>query len=264
MNDLFKAAASGIVEGLTEFIPVSSTGHLILFGSLIEMTGEKAKVFEVFIQLGAIMAAAFLYRDRFKKLFKMKSKEPLSGLDGMIKLAAACFPAAILGFLFHKIIKDVLFAPSVVAVSLIVGGIVMLLVEKRGGHEGEAELVDVSLKQSLFIGVVQALSLCPGVSRSGASIIGGMLAGLSRRAAAEFSFLAAVPLLALAAFYDLLKNLSLFSAADLPGLAVGLLTSFAVGALAIKFLISALSRVGLTPFAWYRIALGAAVLGILG
>lgn len=264
MNDLFKAAASGVVEGLTEFIPVSSTGHLIIFGSLIEMTGDKAKVFEVFIQLGAIMAAAILYRKRFAELFNFKSAAPLSGFRGILKLAAACFPAALLGFIFHRAIKENLFTPTVVASSLIAGGVVMLLVERRGGYDNDGGLVDVSLKQSLVIGLVQALSLCPGISRSGATIVGGMLAGLPRKAAAEFSFLSAVPLLSLAAVYDLLKNISLFSSADLPGLFIGLLTSFAVGAFAIKFLMSALARVGLGPFAVYRIVLGAMVIGLIG
>lgn len=260
MNEILQSTIAGVVEGLTEFIPVSSTGHLILVGELIQLTGEKAKVFEVFIQLGAILAAAVLYRERFKGLFDFASTTAFRGRDGILKLIVACLPAAFLGLAFHHYIKEHLFGPITVAIALIAGGLVMIIVERRIKPSDLVTVEQISLKQCLLIGIFQAASLCPGVSRSAATIIGGMLVGLPRKIAAEFSFLVAVPLLSMAAFYDLYKNLNLFSASDLPQLATGLVVSFIMGALAIKFLINVLSKWDLVPFAIYRIVLGIIVI----
>src|SRR6478609_12205488 len=228
--DLLVAVILGLVEGLTEFLPVSSTGHLIVAGSLLNFTGERAKMFEIVIQAGAILAVCWEYRAR---LWKVAAGLP-SSRDAqrfVVNLLLAFMPAAILGLLFSKIIKRHLFAPVPVALAFIVGAFVILWVERRQRVAPSTVRIDsvdaIRWTDALKIGFAQALALIPGTSRSGATIIGGMLFGLSRPAATEFSFFLAIPTLLAAGAWDLWKNRALFSADDLGMFAVGLAVSFA-------------------------------------
>lgn len=262
MRDEIIAALLGIVEGVTEFIPVSSTGHLILFGDIFSFRGEVASVFEVFIQSGAILAVLALYWKRFIGLipFKVSNSRGFEGWQGIGKLAAASAPAFLSGALLHSAIKSKLFYPMPVAFALVAGGIVLILVEKRKTPPTTISIDDLSYLQAFMIGVGQCASLWPGVSRSAATIIAGLLCGLDRKVAAEFSFLVAVPVMFAATAYDLYKSSHLLSAEHLPIFGIGFLVSFLVALLAVRIFISLLNRIGLTPFGWYRIALGAAVL----
>jgi len=251
---IFEAVILGILEGLTEFLPISSTGHLILASQLmgIEQTSVH-KSFEVAIQLGSIFAVIFLY---FKKLF--------SDFNLMKKLAVAFLPTGILGFLFYKHIKA-LFAPETVAFMLIAGGIVFIIMEyfyKPKEHHIH-KIEEISYKQALLIGFAQSVSMVPGTSRSGATIIGGLLSGLNRKTAVEFSFLLAVPTMIIATVYDVLKNLSSFGNADLSNLAVGFIAAFLVAMLAIKMFLKFVAKFSFVPFGIYRIILGVVFLYIL-
>ena len=258
--DLLHAAILGLVEGLTEFIPVSSTGHLILAGSLLGFEGEKAASFEIFIQLGAILAVVVLYYKRFLSLLQFSSKEPFCGIDGLLKLGVACVPAAALGFFAHRAIKQHLFAPLPVSVALIAGGVVMLVTDRASRQTRIDGLEQVTLRDALVVGLFQCFSLWPGVSRSGSMIVGGLLLGFNRRLAAELSFLVAVPIMMLATGYDLLKTRALLSTADIPVFATGFVVSFLTALFAIKFFLAVLRRFTLRPFGVYRILLGVLVL----
>ena len=266
MTLIIQAIFLGLVEGLTEFIPVSSTGHLILFGRAIDFEGDLANTFNVFIQLGAILAALVLYFPRFAGLLDLKDswnnpRKRFRGWDGIFRFFLACLPAFVAGALLREVIKKHLFAPLPVAAVLILGGMVFIWLEKRYVQEGRnEELTEITFAQCLGIGLFQCLSLWPGVSRSGATIVGGMLLGLQRKVAAEFSFIVAVPVMFAAVFYDLLKSIKLVSLSDLPVFAAGFLVSFAVALLAIRFFIALLDRLTLAPFGWYRILLGILVL----
>ncbi|AKT38572.1 undecaprenyl-diphosphate phosphatase [Chondromyces crocatus] len=257
----------GILEGLTEFLPVSSTGHLILLGSWLGHEDEAAKTLEVVIQLGAVMAVVVYYRNRLLDLGRgVLARDPAS-LRFVMALGIAFMPAAGLGYLLHKKIKALLFGPMPVAVALIVGGVVMIAMERlqrKRGQEGLTRLQDVTPKRALIIGIAQAFALWPGASRSMSSILGGQLVGLSTAAAAEFSFLLAIPTLGAATVFDLVKNGQ--TLLDAPGgmlnLGVGLVVSFIVALLVISGFLRYLKRFGLTPFGWYRIALGVLVLAL--
>jgi len=268
-SEYLSAALLGLVEGLTEFIPVSSTGHLILVGSALGLTGEKEKTFEVFIQLGAILSVVVLYRARFTSFIQglfplskwlnrktyLATNSGLEGSAGIINIALATLPALIFGALLHKQSKA-LFFPESVALALITGGILFLIAEKFKRQDTK----EIAPLLALAIGVFQVFALWPGMSRSGSTIVGGLLLGLNRKNAAEFSFLAAVPIIAAAALFDLLKGFSLFTTADVPLFAIGLSVSFLAGMLSIRLLVAVLNRFTLVPFAIYRILLGAAVL----
>jgi len=254
------AVVLGILEGLTEFIPVSSTGHLILLSTAMEFTGAKADTFSVFIQLGAILAVVFLYPRRFRALLDFSACAGFSGKHGLLKLLVTCLPAFICGALFHSYIKSLLFMAFPVACALILGGVVMILVERRNSVEHVQELEAISYRQCLGIGLFQCLALWPGISRSGSTIIGGMLLGLERKLAAEFSFLIAVPVMIAAVGYDLLRSMTFLEMSDLPVFTVGFLVSFVIAIIAIKFFLSLLVRFTLAPFGYYRIALGLLVL----
>lgn len=254
------ATVLGLVEGLTEFIPVSSTGHLILAGHLLGLEGEKAKVFEVFIQLGAILAVAWLYFERLWGLLRPAAQGGLRGFNGLLCVGLGCAPGLVLGAAFSSKIKAYLFYPIPVAVALVVGAVLILLVESRRKPATISSLDQITPKISFGIGLVQALSLWPGMSRAATSIIGGMALGLERKVAAEFSFLMAVPLIFAASFYDLYKNWSLMSVDDISPFALGLLVAFVSAIAAVKGFIALLSRTSLAPFAYYRIVLGIAVL----
>jgi undecaprenyl-diphosphatase len=249
----------GLVEGLTEFLPVSSTGHLILVGQLLNFNDDKGKVFEIAIQFAAILAVVWEYRSKLTHtVISIASEQASQRLA--TNLIIAFMPAAILGFLFLKQIKSYLFNPFVVASAFIIGGFLILWAERRQ-HEVHAETVDdLTWRDALKVGFAQALAMIPGTSRSGATIIGGLFFGLSRRAATEFSFFLAIPTMFAATFYDVYKNRDLFSIDDLALFAVGGTVSFISAFIAVRGLIRFISRHDFTVFAWYRIAFGIIVL----
>lgn len=255
----FKALVMGIVEGLTEFLPISSTGHLILAGSLLGMNDDKAKVFDIVIQTGAMLAVVWEYRRRFwgvaAGLFSDAAAQRF-----VTNLVIAFIPAAVLGLLFGNLIKAHLFHPVPVAVAFILGGFVILWVERRERPVSVASVDDMTWKDALKVGLAQAFALIPGTSRSGATIIGGMLFGLSRRAATEFSFFLAVPTLISAGAYDLVKNRHLFASDDLGPFAIGFAASFVSAFVCVRWLLRYIASHDFTVFAWYRIAFGVAVL----
>jgi undecaprenyl-diphosphatase len=256
---LINAIILGIVEGLTEFLPVSSTGHLILAGQLLGFNDDKGKVFEIAIQFAAILAVVWEYRARLAHTLTSITSEPVSQRLA-INLIVAFMPAAVLGFLFLKQIKAHLFNPFVVASAFIIGGFLILWAERRQ-HVIHAESVDdMTWRDALKVGFAQALSMIPGTSRSGATIIGGLFFGLSRRAATEFSFFLAIPTMFAATLYDVYKHRDLFSVEDIALFAVGGAVSFISAFLAVRGLIRFISRHDFTVFAWYRIAFGVIVL----
>jgi len=262
MPFLLMAVIMGVVEGLTEFIPVSSTGHLILAGHLLGYKGDTAAAFEIFIQLGAILAVVWEMR---KPLLGYAADLGRSGTGRRlaINLALAFLPSAFLGLAIHDFIARVLFAPVYVAWGLLVGGVGILLVEFASPRARTEAVEDVPWTSALAVGLSQCLSLFPGVSRSAATILGGMLAGLSRRAATEFSFLLAIPTMLAASLYELYRWRDTLSLSDLPGFSVGFLTAFASGLLAVRFLLQYVRTHDFKPFAWYRILLGGVAIWIL-
>jgi undecaprenyl-diphosphatase len=262
-SNLLTAAILGLVEGLTEFLPVSSTGHLIVAGSLLHYTGDKAKLFEIVIQAGAILAVCWEFRRKFidvaAKLFTDRGAQRF-----VMNLFIAFLPAAILGLAFAKAIKAHLFAPVPVAAAFIVGALVILWVEARQRKHPAVVRIssvdDMRWPDALKVGLAQAFALIPGTSRSGATIIGGMLFGLSRKAAPEFSFFLAIPTLFAACGYEMVKNRHLLSSADLPAFGVGFAAAFVCAFLCVRWLLRYISRHDFVPFAWYRIAFGAVIL----
>jgi undecaprenyl-diphosphatase len=257
MYDIFVAIIMGIVEGLTEFLPVSSTGHLILTGHLLEFTGTKANTFEVVIQLGAILAVAIIYWKRILNLFgllKEKTSVPSSRKLNLIHVILAMMPALGLGLVAHGFIKEYLFTPATVLIGLVVGGIFMIIAEKKQPAIRSQQIDDLTYAQAFGIGLIQCLALWPGFSRSGATIAGGMLLGTSVRAAADFSFLVAIPMMVAASGYDLLKTWNLFEASDLPWFATGFIVSFIVAYIAVVGFLKLLEKVKLSSFAYYRFA----------
>ncbi len=263
MDEIFKAVILGIVEGLTEFIPVSSTGHLIIAGHLLGFEGERANTFEIFIQLGAILAVVALYWRRFLGLFDFKKKSGFGGLNGLWLLLVVSIPALILGFILHDFIKNTLFNPTTVAIGLGVGGIALILVERFLPKPKTIGLDNLTWKDALVVGVAQCVALWPGMSRSASTIVGAMLYGVERKTAAEFSFFAAVPILFAATGYDLLKSFKVLQASDFPIFAIGFVVSFITAALAIKFFISLLGRITFVPFGIYRIVVAVLVLVLM-
>ena len=261
--DFLTALILGIVEGLTEFLPISSTGHLIIAGSLLGYVGDKAKVFEIAIQSGAMMAVVWEYRARFGHAITGLASDAAARRFAQ-NLVVAFIPAAVLGFLFGKHIKAVLFHPVPVALAFIGGALVILWAERRQqGRPHSVRVTDVDAmgwQDALKVGIAQAFALIPGTSRSGATIIGGMLFGLSRKVATEFSFFLAVPTLVAAGAYSLWKDRALLSMDDLPVFSLGFVVSFASALLCIRWLIRYVSRHDFVPFAWYRIAFGLVVL----
>jgi undecaprenyl-diphosphatase len=257
---LSKAVVMGVVEGLTEFLPISSTGHLILTGSLLNFTSEKAKVFDIAIQTGAIVAIILVY---WRRLI-----DTAAGLqdDGrarrfVVNVLIAFVPAVVVGLLAGKAVKAHLFTPTVVATSFIVGAIVILWAERRPVSATRVHAIDdMSPLDALKVGLMQCLALVPGVSRSGSTIIGGMLFGLSRSTATEFSFFLAIPTLIGAGAYSLYKERGVLSLSDVPLFAVGLVFSFVSAWFCVRWLLRYVATHNFVPFAWYRIAFGIAVL----
>ena len=259
----FVALVLGIVEGLTEFLPISSTGHLIVAGSLLGYTGERAKVFEVVIQAGAILAVCWEYRARLLRVVAGLAHERRAQRF-VLNLFIAFLPAALLGLLFNRAIKSVLFAPVPVALAFVIGAFVILWVERRqrvrAGRPRIDDVDDLRWTDAVKIGLAQAFALVPGTSRSGATIIGGMLFGLSRRAATEFSFFLAIPTLLAACVYEFVRNRALFSSQDLAGFGVGFAAAFVSAFLCVRWLLRYVSHHDFVPFAWYRIAFGLVIL----
>ena len=260
---LVKAAIMGIVEGLTEFLPISSTGHLILAGALLGFDDEKAKVFDIAIQTGAIFAVILVYWQKIRSTVAALPTDK-QAQQFVINVLIAFIPAVVLGLLFGKAIKANLFTPTVVASTFIIGGFIILWAERlHKNNPGATRVHDVdamTAMDAVKVGLVQCLAMIPGTSRSGATIIGGMLLGLSRKAATDFSFFLAMPTLIGAGAYSLFKERALLSVADVPMFAVGLLFSFISAWLCIRWLLRYISTHSFVPFAWYRIVFGLVVL----
>ena len=263
---LIKAFFLGIVEGITEFLPISSTGHLILVGKWIDFASTDSKVFEVVIQLGSILAVMWIFRERLIKLCVGTLQRDPVEMGFMRNLIIAFLPSAIIGFIFIKAIKALFFQPAVVAVTLILGGFIMLWVERTrpGGQSAGSSvtattLESISWKQALGVGCAQCLAMIPGTSRSGATIIGGMLAGINRKTATEFSFFLAMPTMMAAAGYDMFKNASLISQADMLAIAVGFASAFFSALVVVRAILAFISKHTYRAFGWYRILLGVVV-----
>ncbi|MDE5832026.1 MAG: undecaprenyl-diphosphate phosphatase [Desulfovibrio sp.] len=253
MSDLLTAVILSVIEGVTEFLPVSSSGHLIVAGDLLNFTGARAETFEIVIQLGAILAVVVVYWQRFLGLLKPVPGENFSGSKGVWLLILTSFPACVAGLLFHSWIKEFLFRPITVAIGLAAGAVFMLLAEKYK-PEARRETIDaITPKIALFVGICQCVALWPGFSRSASTIMGGMLMGVRRRAAVEYSFIAAVPIMFAASGYALLKSWRVLTVADLPFFAVGVAGAFISALFAVRFFVALIGRISLAPFAIYRL-----------
>jgi undecaprenyl-diphosphatase len=259
MDMLWVAVILGLVEGITEFLPVSSTGHLIVAGRLLGFEGERASTFEIFIQMGAILAVVVVERRRFAGLVRADPARAFSGRRGVGMLVLTTLPALALGALLHDVIKTRLFGPGPVAIGLAAGAVLILAVERLVSAPRTVGIDELDWRQALAIGLFQCLAMWPGVSRAGATIVGGLLCGLERRTAATYSFLAAVPVLTAAAALDLYKSLGVLSASDIAPFAVGFGVSFLAAWAAIRSFVAMLGRHTLAPFAWYRLAIAPAV-----
>lgn len=256
---LLKALILGVVEGLTEFLPISSTGHLIIVGDFLDFNDEKGKVFEIVIQLGAILAVCWEFRRKIYTVAVGLADDEAS--RRFVKnIAIAFLPAVVFGLLFHKIIKTYLFNPFTVAIALVVGGLIILLIERRAIAPRIHHVDDLRWHDALKIGLAQSIAIFPGVSRSGATIMGGLLLGLSRTTATEFSFFLAIPTMFAATVYDVYKNWHLLHAADIPMFGVGFIAAFISAFFAVKALLYYVANHTFTPFAWYRIVLGTIIM----
>lgn len=251
--DLIHSLILGIVEGVTEFLPISSTGHMILTSYLLGIEGEVVNAFEVFIQLGAILAVVVLYRHRFACLFDFKSKTGFTGLRGLTMLAVTSLPILILGKLSEDFIKTNLFNPVTVSWALAIGGVVLVFIERVRFKDAVESIDQMDWKNALKIGLFQCLALCPGVSRAASTIIGGMFTGLQRTVAAEYSFLAAVPIMMIVCVKDLLEIWDKLGPGDIAAFGLGFVVAFFSALLAVKTFILMLQRTSMAPFGIYRI-----------
>jgi undecaprenyl-diphosphatase len=263
MDLIIKAIILGIVEGITEFLPISSTGHLILFGHFLGFTGKFAIMFEIIIQLGAILAVVFYYRQRIFDSFK-NIKPGQWGFKLWLWMFIAFLPSAVLGLVLNDYIEKYLFSPFTVSIALILGAIIILLVERRHNTAKNDNMLKVGAKKSLLIGTAQCMSLFPGMSRSASTIIGGVLVGLSVKAAAEFSFFLAIPTMFAATGYSLLKSFTSMTSIEWFALLIGFVVSFIVAFIVVGKFISFLGKHSLKAFAYYRLIVGAIMLLILG
>ena len=257
MDQNLIAVIVGIVEGLTEFLPVSSTGHMIIVGHLLGFDERVAHVFDVFVQLGAILSVIFIYKERFYRFFTKEGWQVDKGLS-VWHVAAGIVPVMLVAYFLYAYIKEYLFSPLTVAYALVAGGLLLIYAEYRTKDKQDQLVTDVdkiTLKQAMWVGIYQFLSLWPGFSRSGSTIAGGLLVGLSREVAAHYTFLIAVPLMFVACIYDLLKNLHLLTMGDLQILAIGFVTSFIVAYWSVLWFLKFLHKYSLTSFAYYRIVL---------
>lgn len=266
--ELLYSAILGVVEGLTEFVPISSTGHLIVASSLLGFGGlvgeEVAGAFEVFIQLGAVLAVVLAYPGRFAGLLRLNERRGFAGLRGIGLLVVTTLPAALVGLALHGVIKHKLFNPTTVAIGLFVGGAWIVILEWFRPRPKTEGLDAIGWKDALVVGLFQCLSLWPGMSRSSSTILGGMMGGLERRTATEYSFFAAVVVIPAAGVFEVYKTLPHLSLSHVPLFAVGTLVSFIFGWLAVKLLIRYLSQHTLTVFGWYRMVVAILVLWKLG
>jgi undecaprenyl-diphosphatase len=257
MGALAIAIFLGMVEGITEFLPVSSTGHLIVSGHLLGFVGDTAASFEVIIQLGAILSVVLLYWRRFLGLIPRPvsgfEASNLQGWSGLWRIALATFPALLVGYGARHVIKERLFNPTAVTLALAIGGVAILLVERYAAKRQTNSLERLTLSQALGVGLFQVLSLWPGTSRAAATIVGGMLLGLERKSAAEFSFLIAVPIMLAASGYELIEMRHEVAPQNFLQLGVGFVIAFIVALITVKIFVQFLQRGKLTPFAWYRI-----------
>lgn len=259
---IWQAVLLGLIEGLTEFLPVSSTGHLLLVEHFLGISSPK-RVFEVLIQLGAILAILSVYFGRLWKLLMDLPREK-AAQRFVLAILVAFLPAAIIGVTLHKYIKEVLFeTPMLICISLIIGGFVLLAVDRMKFDTVYTDVHDIPIMPALAIGCCQCLAMIPGVSRSGATIVGAMLLGTSKRAAAEFSFYLAMPTMAGAFAVDLFKNYKDLDRSAAISIAIGFVVAFIVGVLVVRYLLEFVSRHGFAPFAWWRIVVGGAGLGAL-
>lgn len=256
---LLKALVLGIVEGVTEFLPISSTGHLIVVGDLLNYNDEQSKVFKIVIQLAAILAVCWDFRARITQVVSGLRADPVQQRFATL-IFLGFLPALVLGFLFHSTIKAYLFNPITVAGALIVGGFVILYIEKRAYQPRYEKVEEMSWREALWVGFAQSIAMFPGVSRAGATIMGGLVFGLSRKAATEFSFFLAIPTMLAATVYDVYKNWALLRLEDLPVFAVGFVAAFIAAMLTVKGLLKFVSNHTFVPFAWYRIVFGGVVL----
>ena len=261
-----KAIILGVVEGLTEFLPISSTGHLILAGSLLDFNDDKGKVFEIVIQFGAILAVCWEFRTKIAQVVAGLGSDARARRF-TVNVIVACLPAIVLGLLFGKYIKAALFSPVVVATAFIVGGVIILLVERHNRRNAEAgklprvsAIDDLSLTDALKVGIAQCFALVPGTSRSGATIIGGMMFGLERKVATEFSFFLAIPILFGATVYELYKARSTLSVDDFSLFGIGFIAAFISAFICVRWLLRYIASHDFTAFAWYRIVFGLVVL----
>lgn len=259
--DVINAAFLGVVEGLTEFLPVSSTGHLILFVDLLGFQGPPGRVFEVVIQLGAIGAIVVLYWKKFWNI--LVTLKAQSSQHFVRNILLAFLPAMVIGFFAHDVIKTALFNPTVVAVALMVGGVAILVIERIKPAPTITSTEAMGWKTALTIGFIQCISMIPGMSRSGATIMGALMCGVERKTAAEFSFFLAVPTMFAATVYDLYKARHDLSADGMDQIAVGFIVSFIVALVVVRWLVRFVQTHGFGVFAWYRMALGAAILALL-
>lgn len=264
MGELLSAVILGVIEGLTEFLPVSSTGHMILTAHLLNFEGERAKTFEIVVQLGAVLSVLVLYWSKFMKMFsQLRSPTRAHHQLNLLHIILAMLPAVLVGLLLHHPIKTYLFTPLTVMMSLVVGGILMIYAETRDTKITSPELDDVTYRQAFGIGLFQCLALWPGFSRSGSTISGGLLLGVSQKAAAEFTFLVSVPIMLAATGLDLVKSSDNLSAGDLPLFLIGLMASFVVAMLAVVTFLNLIKRLKLRWFAYYRFVLAAIFFFIL-
>lgn len=266
MHDVLTILLLGIVEGITEFLPVSSTGHLILAGALLGFDDARWQLFNIVIQLGAILAVVVLYWRTFWGVLLGLLRGEAGAVRFVTNIAIAFVPAVVIGLIFQKQIEALLLSPITVAVALIVGGVAILVIERMVRPGGAAGVSNLPARSALGIGVMQCLAMVPGVSRSGATIMGGLALGVERRTAAEFSFFLAIPTMLGASTLELVKHHDTLRAANsvgIGGIALGFLVAFVVALLVVRWFVGLVSRRGFAPFAWYRIAVGAAALAWL-
>lgn len=256
MNDILKAIILGIVQGLTEFIPVSSTGHLIITGQMLQFSGEFSKTFDIAIQLGSILAVVIIFRSNFREYIKIRPNTKI--FPNVIHIILTMIPILIVGYLGHDLIKQYLFTPVTVALGLVAGSIIMILADYYQ-HRTKLD-VNIGYKKSVLVGIFQCLALWPGMSRSGATISGGLFSGMGYKKASMYSFICAVPVMIIATGYELLKTKAAMDPHELIVLAVGFVVSFLVGWASILFLLKLISKIKLTPFAIYRIIVAIIIL----
>jgi undecaprenyl-diphosphatase len=260
---ILQALLLGLLEGLTEFLPVSSTGHLILASELIGFTGEGSVAFKIAIQLGAILAVLVAYRRRFAAIALGALRRDPAAIAFIRNILLGFLPAMLVGLVAYSAIRALLESPITVAIALIVGGVAILVIERSIAPRIPGTVEDMPAGTALGVGIVQCIAMIPGVSRSGATIMGGLLMGLDRKTAAEFSFFLAVPTMAAATVYALYKERHLLSLDDIGLIAIGFLAAFLSALLVVRWLVGFVARHGFAPFAWYRILLGSSALAWL-